>query len=448
MKKLTVNEKAAFALSISMTALFICAAILAISLMGMLKKTEKDYSVYRTDAEIKLSDLEKKKNELNGKLSTLNNSLELAEKAKAELEIKIGQIEREMANLKESIGDSDELYKTLNAQLTSLKSELESKNDEISILKEAISDLSGSYGADINKQYEAVKELYELLNDPPKILVSDAIYDGNGKLIKDAVYKSPKISLYYEDVTRGYIFKHNPSEKFPTSDCLRLPFAFSVLKAASDEMKEYEIFKAQHIASGGSYDNIPSYDFKYDMSRIFTYTEDKYLPGAGTIKDREFGTEFTHSELFESYIKYGDPIAEAELIRVYGTNLRKEFLANIGASVMNNDPGETNAAEFAIIMKELQKFIASDAEYASLLRDSMLSSAHSIMLAPGIVGKDILHCSGWDKGAYHDVAIVCDESPYVLIFMSDLSDGGDEINEYINKIASLIDTIHGSFYGR
>ena len=352
-----------------------------------------------------------------------------------------------MESLKGSIGNSDELYKTLNAQIILLQAEIDEKNGEIERLNAEIEAVSKSYGADINAQYETVSAIYELLNNPPKILVSEAVYDDNGRLLKDAVYKEPTISLYYEDVTRGYIFKYNASNTFATADCIRLPFAFSVLKEASEEMKQYEKFVAEHIASGGSADHVPEYDFTYDMNKIFTYTEDKYLPGAGAVKDSEFGTEFAHYELFESYIKYGDPIAEAELVRCYGTNLRKTLISNLGLSVMNNDPNETTASELAVIMKELQKFIYSGEAYSDLMGGSMSASAHSIMLSPGIIGKDVLHCSGWAENAYHDAAIVCDENPYVLIFMSDLSEGGEEINSYVNKLASLTDELHGSFYG-
>ena len=72
MKKLSVNEKTAYIVALSMTALFVCAAILSFCLMGMLTRTENEYSSYRTDAEIKLSDLEKKKNRYNQEMTDLD----------------------------------------------------------------------------------------------------------------------------------------------------------------------------------------------------------------------------------------------------------------------------------------------------------------------------------------------------------------------------------------
>ena len=96
MKRLSVNEKAAYTVALSMAALFVCAAILSFCLMGMLGRAEKEYSSYRTEAEIKLSDLEKKKNRYNEELAELEAKLDVAEKTRAELEMKLGQAEKDL----------------------------------------------------------------------------------------------------------------------------------------------------------------------------------------------------------------------------------------------------------------------------------------------------------------------------------------------------------------
>ncbi len=445
MKKLTVNEKAAYSLAAAMTALFLCTALLSFSLMGMLSRTENKFSRYRTDAEIELSDLEKKKNEISARITELNNSLELAEKSKSELEIKIGQTENELNELKSSIGNTDELYKKLNSQLKELNNELDVKKSEIASLSAEITELKKTYGADINKQYEILTEIAKLLNAPPKVLVTPASYDSNGNEISAAVYRDAKVSLYYEDLIRGQSFKHNVTEKFPSSGCLRTPFALSVLIAASDEMAEYDRKLAEYEALHGPTEELPDFVFKYDMSKIFTYTAEKEVSGAGIIKDSEHGTEYTHYELFEAYLKYGDAVAEKELTTVYGTSLRKNLLSNLGTSVMKSDPSKATASDLSLVMKKVYSFIGDEGAYSDLLRDGMKSGVHNVMITPGIVGKDVIHSSGWDKGAYHDMALVYDDNPYVLIFMSDL-DGGEEANKYINKLASLVDSLHKTFY--
>ncbi len=425
MKKLTVHEKAAYSLTAAMTALFLVTVILALALMGMLSKTEDELSRYRTNTEIELFDLEKKKNELNLKLSEISNQIELAERSKLNLENKIRQTETELNELKNSIGNTDERYKKLNAQLNELQAELKTKENEIAVLNSQIAEVTKTYGADINKQYEILKQIYELLENPPM--------------------GSAAISIYYEDLDRGYTLKINENLKYPSAGCLRTPFALSVLIAASDEMADYEKKLVEYEALHGPTDELPGYKFKYDLSRIFTYTEDKLVGGAGIIKDSEFGTEYTHKELFEAYLRYGDTIAENELTRVYGTALRKNFLANIGTTVMKSDPSQATARDLALIIKQAYLFCESDSYYAEMMKESMSKGVHNVMLAPGIAGSSVIHGSGWDEGAYHDMVAVDGEHPYVLVFMSNMT-SNNEVNSYINKLATLIDSLHKTFY--
>ncbi len=426
MKNLTVHEKAAYSFAAAMGALFLATAILAISLMGMLGATEDEYSRYRTNAEIKLSDIEKKKNELNSKLSDINNQIELAEKSKSELENKIWQTETELNELKNSIGNSDGMYKKLNAQLAELKAELKVKEDEITALNNKITEITKSYGSDINKQYELLTEIYSLLEAPPIVGAS--------------------ISLYYEDLGRGCTLKINEKQKYQSSGCLRTPFALSVLIAASNEMADYEKKLAEYKALHGEDAELTDYKFKYSLDRIFTYTEDKAVSGAGIIKDSEYGTEYSHKELFEAYLKYGDAVAEKELTKVYGTSLRKNFLANIGTTAMKSDPEQATATDLALVMKQAHAFCESGAYYAEFMKDCMEKGVHNVMITPGIVGGKVIHGSALSDGAYHDMAVVCGSRPYVLIFMSDMT-SNDTVNEYINKLASLVNELHNSFCG-
>ena len=271
MKKLSVNEKTAYIVALSMTALFVCAAILSFCLMGMLTRTENEYSSYRTDAEIKLSDLEKKKNRYNQEMTDLETKLEVAEKTRAELEMKLGQAESDLKELEGSISDPDGLYKKLSATVDDLKAQLENKNSEISALKNDIKELSVAYGADINKQYEIAKQIYALLED------------GMGG----------SVSVYYRDTERGHVFAYGENKQYPSACTVAAPFALSVLEAASAEQLEYEKKLAEYVAANGEAEAIPDYVFKYDMNKIFVFDPENTVAGSGIIKDAEAGSEYT-----------------------------------------------------------------------------------------------------------------------------------------------------------
>ncbi|MBQ4065947.1 MAG: serine hydrolase, partial [Clostridia bacterium] len=97
-------------------------------------------------------------------------------------------------------------------------------------------------------------------------------------------------------------------------------------------------------------------------------------------------------------------------------------------------------------MKEIYRFTESSAAYASFMKETMMSSAHTITIGYGVSPKKIAHKYGWDTDAYHDMAIVYDEHPYVLVVMSDMDAGGEAVNQYVQKVVRLLDDLHENFY--
>jgi hypothetical protein len=58
----------------------------------------------------------------------------------------------------------------------------------------------------------------------------------------------------------------------------------------------------------------------------------------------------------------------------------------------------------------------------------------------------VAHKYGWDTGAYHDMGIVFDKNPYVVVILTDLDSGGTEVDDYIRSVLKLIDKLHENFY--
>ena len=104
------------------------------------------------------------------------------------------------------------------------------------------------------------------------------------------------------------------------------------------------------------------------------------------------------------------------------------------------------AEDGAKVMKAIYEYIESDDVYSEFLYNSMIDSAHSVMIPYAVSGRKVAHKYGWDDEAYHDMAIVYDENPYVVIFMSDMDDGGKEVNEYVRSVIKLVDQLHKNFY--
>jgi hypothetical protein len=80
------------------------------------------------------------------------------------------------------------------------------------------------------------------------------------------------------------------------------------------------------------------------------------------------------------------------------------------------------------------------------MKETMMKSTHIVMIPYAVSPTPCAHKYGWDEDAYHDMAIVYDEHPYILVVMTDLDDGGSEENSYIRSIVRSIQSIHKNFY--
>jgi len=455
MKPLSGHEKTAFGIAGVMALLFVGATVLAGVLLYTLKGTERDFSDYRSKTEIELSDLEKEKNQNAAYLSELNKQLSLAEKNKSELEARIDETEAALKEMEGSFANKDALYESLTAELETLKKSLSDKEKEIGDLKDDIKALGKLASVNLNRQMEVLKELEKLLTEgAPMNKVETPLLDGNGNPMvgedglpaTEVRYVYPKISVYYEDIGRGYCYGWNENTAFSSASCVKAPFALSILTEASAEKATYDRLLAEYVAQHGPTDLLPDYVWTYDMNKVFTYTEKGYQSGSGVIKNDPYGTEYTYSQLFQKMLKYSDNVAFHELKEAYGTSKLKALAKSMGTKTMKNNVYRATAADLGKSMKAIYEFIESDAAYAPLMRDAMKSSIHTVMIGSGVSPKKIAHKYGWDTDAYHDMAIVYDKHPYVLVFMSDMDGGGKEVNAYIQKVVGLIDDLHENFY--
>ncbi len=435
LKKLTSSEKTAVLAAGILLVLFLTVSVLAAVLFGMLNSREKKYSDYKSDAEIELSELEKQQNAAKKEASELKNKLEIAEKSKDGLEDAIASLEAEMKALQDGFSNKDELYGSLNKQLDELKTLLDGKNTEIEALKKSIAELEKSHTVDLADQYKLITELEKLLSEgaPMKKLA-----DG---------YTYPKISLYYADLSGKYTYSWKGDTVYNSSSCVMTPFAYTVFNAASEEKADYDKELERLMAQNVPQDKLPVFKPEYDFVKVFTYGEEHYNAGSGVIKNDEFGVQYSYLELMNLMLRYSDSIAFEELKAEYGTAMLKSLSKSLDTSAMRNNINTATATDLGKVMKRVYDFIESDAEYAGAMKEAMLSSAHSEMISYGVSPKKAAHQYGWGENAYHDMAIVYDVHPYVLVIMTDMDEGSDEINKYIQKVSAKINELHEAFYG-
>ncbi len=279
---------------------------------------------------------------------------------------------------------------------------------------------------------EKLQGIAEWLETSVPEYTREAETDENGVETAPAEAYTPLIGFYYEDIRSGLGFSYNSDCVFYTASIIKAPYVMWVMS---------EIEKAE--AEGDVTDTI------YDVNNIFIYTEDKFKTGSGVIQKSDFGTEFTYLDLLRLSITESDNVAFAELRNIFGRKGFNEFSKDIAVISPTKKLYSASAAEMGAYMKAISQYFEGESKYALMLKEWMLDTNHRIMIPWAVKPSQAANKYGWDKGAYHDGAIVFDsESPYVLVVMTELQNGSKEDNKFIRELISKINEAHKEAFGK
>lgn len=377
-----------------------------------------------------------------------SDAMQQSESAKAELDelsdrlkqlqSQAQALESEKAELIRTFNDSDLRYKQLNERVAELEAQLAAKQAEIDRLLEDISKLERVYKVDMNAQFAIIADLEKLLSEgaPPK-QVKTVETDESGAETEVITEEYPRISLYYQDITHGYTYSYNDGEVFYTASLLKAPFALSLLQAATAEL---EAMESDSDTTGTSPEHV------YNFDEVYTYIKSDAQSGSGIIVKEPEGTQYTYMQLIELMLTHSDNVAFDQLKKKYGTAEFRTLASKLGTTAMRKDLATMTASDGGKVMAAIYEFMQSDSPYAKFMYDAMTKSIHRVMIPAAAPGKTVAHKYGWDIGAYHDMGIVFDKNPYVVVILTDLEQGGTEVDEYIREILKLVGRLHDNFY--
>jgi len=378
--------------------------------------------------------------ELDSRINELTERARQLESERDEYKVKAAELESERESLISTYSDSDALYASLNAQIAELNALIAERDSEIEILNNSIETLERSYSIDINAQLDVIKTLEELLGDVPLISVKSTVTNPDGTTEERTSKRRPNISLYYEDIENGYTYSYRGDEVYDSASCIKAPYALSLIRAAEAELAD--IPEGSDLVAMAANGEI-FYNF---TGNSITYVKDMEENGTGKIKDGAIGTVYTHLQLLEYMLKYSDNVAYAQLKAAYGIEDMRDQVYTMGLTSMRKSMSNLSANDGGKIMRAIYDYMESDGMYSEFLYNSMLNSAHTVMIGYAVSPAKTAHKYGWDTGAYHDMAIVYDEHPFILVIMSDMDTGGDEINEYIQSVVDQVEVLHDNFY--
>lgn len=251
----------------------------------------------------------------------------------------------------------------------------------------------------------------------------------------------PELSFAYYDIDSGEEIKYNSDEIRYSASLIKAPYIYSVLC----EIEEFEKNKKEFDEDG----NIIYLEGeeKYDLSEKWVYNSATMLEeGSGEIMEKEDGFELTWKELIDYALLYSDNIAFAQLRQRFGYKYFYEKMAEIGVTGVNRDFMSLSAEDCVKFLITLNEYFESGSEYAEHMKDCMTKSKHLEMICAHYDEGEAAHKYGWDIGAFHDMALILDEHPYIIVIMTDYEDGGKEPTDFIGDVTELVKQIHAEKY--
>ena len=225
------------------------------------------------------------------------------------------------------------------------------------------------------------------------------------------------ISYYYYDLRSGFSLSYNADAQSWAASVIKAPVAVYVYT----------------LASRG----------EINLDEELTYTPSFYTNGTGVIQKKAYYTKYTIRTLVEYAIKYSDNIAHRMLVNKFGMDNIREFWRNLGSTTIfenNQIFSNFNAKDGYIVMKELYEFARFD-DYGKELLEYFKAAKPNF-----VVGSDtdeIAHKYGWGQNSLHDMAIVLDENPYILVVFTNR--GYTEYGSFFKDVSKKVNDIHKEY---
>ena len=356
------------------------------------------------------------------------------------------------------------------AQIAELKKQAEAVRKEVATYKSQLEKLQKTAAVDWEYRSELLSDLYVMLAKGAPLLTPDEeeeteetktaaeTEEVDPKEEWEAMY--PTLALYYEDLTTGYHVSYNEDKVMYSASLIKAPYIYAVVK----EIEAFEEKKLNFADDGsplydengnplftGKHPNLDADgkiiykegEEKYDLSRMWKYDPETMMEeGSGKIQYEKKDFELSWEELFEYTLLFSDNVAFRQIRNEFGMTSFQELAKELSFKGTPYGFMQLTASDCGKFLKVLYEFFAAESKYAVWMQDLMCRSAHTVMIPATVSPTKAAHKYGWDEDSYHDMAVVFDENPYILVVMTTLEDGGSEADAYIRSLVQQCRKIH------
>lgn len=231
--------------------------------------------------------------------------------------------------------------------------------------------------------------------------------DENGNVTREKV-----VSIYYMDLETGYEIEINSGVHYPVASCVKIPFC---------------VYLYEKLAAG-----------EIDGDTVLTYESRHYMGGTGVIQNGEVGDQYTVMELLELAVTRSDNIAYQMLKDLISWDDFAEYCTEYGCTheidtrLTQEKICTESAGAYARI---LAQFLESDNPYVNTFKSHL-----AITRIPMIKSSYTIYRKyGWTQYAFHDIAYIEAEHPYVLAILTNLEGEDSEDYSLYSEISYLIE---------
>ena len=269
-----------------------------------------------------------------------------------------------------------------------------------------------NYSTGMNELIQCYRKNNDNLDDK----IQEKIRELNSLYHQSSLYHS----FLYQDIYSGFTVSYNEDTPIFTASTIKAPAMIYLMEKAS---------------SG-----------EINLDESLTYTSNFYSGGSGVLKNKVQNTSYQVRTLIKYAITESDNIAYNMLMTRYGKDNVLNFWSPKGTKyifTLDTIWGVTSAHDASIYMNELYNFYLNNDTYGKELMDYFKGATWKL-----ITGKnkefDIANKGGWSGSAIHDVAIVFDRNPYILIIMSNT--GNSDYMTLFNKTSKIISELHQLYW--
>ena len=305
-------------------------------------------------------------------------------------------------------------------------------------------------------KYLLRREINVVDNTPPSIELNGddeiKIYVGDTFIDEGAV----AIDNYDKDITDNIIIESN----LDTTKEGEYSIVYSAKDSSGNENKVTRkvIVQNKNMVSNYGFEDINNSIVKYvkehnyDVSigyynlitnKKFLYRENKIYYGASLIKtldaiylyDNNLINDSTKSDV-EKAISVSDNNAHQYLVNYIGRDNLKNYGINLGAKntlAGDDNFGNTTVNDQIVYLKKLYNITKNNEE----LKSFFINDYGNYLKINNL---SVMHKYGYYGQYYHDVGIVLDNEPYIIVILT--NHGNDNKQEIINNLANLMYKYH------